>query len=359
MAAPEAVERTVDPALVEGVARILRDLADPRDVNAAADGAWRAPLWRALETSGATRVWLPEAAGGAGASLTEGFAVLRRAGAFALSAPLAETLIAARLLARAGLRVPEGPLAVAELPRDALDGGVLKARATAVPFAAEARWLAVSAGGRVALAAREACGIGAGANLAGEPRGDVTFDDARAAAVAARDIDRRELRALGAAARAAQMTGALEALLDMTVSHARERVAFGRPIAKFQAVQHELAKLAGETAAAIAASGAAAAALAETDGGDRMDDRAWMEVAAAKVRVGEAAGAGAAIAHQIHGAIGFTAEHVLQRYTRRLWSWRDDFGAESRWAEELGRRVAAAGADALWPTLTRPAGSAA
>ena len=74
-----------------------------------------------------------------------------------------------------------------------------------------------------------------------------------------------------------------------------------------------------------------------------MDDRAWMEVASAKVRVGEAAGAGAAIAHQLHGAIGFTAEHALQRYTRRLWSWRDDFGAESHWAEELGRAVAAAG----------------
>ena len=76
------------------------------------------------------------------------------------------------------------------------------------------------------------------------------------------------------------------------------------------------------------------------------------EVAAAKVRAGEAAGAGAAIAHAVHGAIGFTYEHSLHFATRRLWSWRAEFGSESRWAATLGRAVLARGADALWPDLT-------
>ena len=71
----------------------------------------------------------------------------------------------------------------------------------------------------------------------------------------------------------------------------------------------------------------------------------------AKIRVGEAATEGAAIAHQVLGAIGFTQEHTLHRFTRRLWAWRDDFGNESDWAVKLGNLVAAKGADGLWPML--------
>jgi len=74
-----------------------------------------------------------------------------------------------------------------------------------------------------------------------------------------------------------------------------------------------------------------------------------LEVATAKIRAGEAASAAAAIAHQIHGAIGFSQEHALHRYTQRLWAWRDDFGSESAWAVRLGRAVATKGADGLWP----------
>jgi acyl-CoA dehydrogenase len=77
-----------------------------------------------------------------------------------------------------------------------------------------------------------------------------------------------------------------------------------------------------------------------------------LAVAAAKIRAGEAAGKVAEIAHQVHGAIGFTHEHSLHRLTRRLWSWRDEFGTESHWSRELGRAVMAAGVDALWPMIT-------
>ena len=61
---------------------------------------------------------------------------------------------------------------------------------------------------------------------------------------------------------------------------------------------------------------------------------------------------GAGIAHQVHGAIGFTYEHALHFVTRRLWSWRTEFGAESLWAERIGRRAASRGAAALWSDLT-------
>ena len=68
---------------------------------------------------------------------------------------------------------------------------------------------------------------------------------------------------MGAAVRTMQMAGALEAILELAVAYANERVAFERPIAKFQAVQHNLARLAGEVAVAIAAAGSAADAIAE------------------------------------------------------------------------------------------------
>jgi len=127
------------------------------------------------------------------------------------------------------------------------------------------------------------------------------------------------------------------------VRYAGERRQFGRPIGSLQAIQQQLAALAGHVATAGTAAAHAFRAA------DRRDPA--FEVAVAKIRTGEAAGAGAAIAHAVHGAIGFTYEHSLHFATRRLWSWRAEFGSESRWAAVLGRAVLAGGADALWPDL--------
>ena len=51
---------------------------------------------------------------------------------------------------------------------------------------------------------------------------------------------------------------------------------------------------------------------------------------------------------QVHGAIGFTREHDLRLVTTRLWAWRDEFGTETRWQDEL----VAAGGDAWWSLVT-------
>jgi acyl-CoA dehydrogenase len=147
--------------------------------------------------------------------------------------------------------------------------------------------------------------------------------------------------------RAAQMAGGLEFLLAQSVKYVTERKQFGRPLAAFQAIQQNLALLAGHTAAAGMAAQQAFHVVDRT--GENGDPS--FEVAVAKVRTGEAAGLGAGIAHQAHGAIGFTYEHSLHFVTRRLWSWRAEFGAESHWSVALGRQVAAQGADALWPRM--------
>lgn len=338
--------------------RIFRDLGDPQALARAGKQDLRAPLWRALEEAGLTRAWVPESLGGAGASLADGFELLRLAGGFAVAVPLAETLLAGWLLAQGGIEAPEGALTAAPArvgERLALDReGRVSGRARAVPFAREAAHVALVARrdghAVVALVERARCALVTGESQAGEPSDTLVFELVPTLAVAGAppELDEERLLAMGAAVRAAQMSGALEAILERSASYAAERVAFGRPIAKFQAVQHALARLASETAAALAAASSAADAL---DRGEAAAESLLLEVAGAKIRAGEAAGAGAAIAHQVHGAIGFSAEHALHRYTQRLWAWRDDFGGEAEWAVRLGRILAARGADALWPLI--------
>ena len=343
--------------VVETAARIFSDLADPRAVNRAKDESWKASLWQALVDNGLTLAWVPEAHGGSGASLADGFDVLGVAGRFAVPVPLAETLLAGWLLARAGISSPHGAMTVAPArPRDRItleSDGTLSGCARGVPFARDVDHLAILAHGdalSVALVETKALLVGDGRSLAGDALSVVTLDGVTPihVAPAPAEFDQTSLMMMGAVARSVETAGALEAILAMSLRYANERVAFDRPIAKFQAVQHSLARLAGEVAAAVTASGSAADAIAHAD---IFDEAIFLEAAAAKIRSAEAAEEGAAIAHQVHGAIGFTKEHILHRFTLRLLAWRDDFGDESHWAAALGNRVAARGADEFWPLV--------
>jgi acyl-CoA dehydrogenase len=340
--------------VAETAARIFADLGDPQEVNRARNGAWKAPLWQELADAGLTLAWVPEEHGGTGAQIADGFAILSVAGRYAGAVPLAETLLAGWLLSRAGIAAPEGPMSVAPArPNDRVtlnSDGTLSGKARGVAFAREVKYLAVLAGASVALVETAACRIADGMNLASEPSNIVTFDRVTPLRIAPAPagFDQTALMLMGCAARAVQTAGALEAILDLTVRYANERVAFERPIAKFQAVQHALARLAGEVAAALTASSSAADAIAHAT---TFDDGIFLEAAAAKIRSAEAATEGAAIAHQMHGAIGFTNEHILHRYTLRLLAWRDDFGNESHWAVALGNLIAKRGADEFWPLV--------
>ena len=189
--------------------------------------------------------------------------------------------------------------------------------------------------------------------IAAEPRDSLRFDgEVVAAALLPASVDPARLFAFGAMARAAQIAGALEMALEQSVQYANDRSQFGTPIGKFQAVQQELARMAGEVAAAGAAVENASRAADRPS--SRGSSRAGFEMAVAKIRASEAASivAGVAgIAHQTHGAMGFTYEHALHFATRRLWSWRAEFGSEIYWSEHLGRSLASHGGPALWPYL--------
>jgi acyl-CoA dehydrogenase len=144
---------------------------------------------------------------------------------------------------------------------------------------------------------------------------------------------------------AAKMAGALNAALSLSVQYTRERQQFGKPLASFQAIQQQLAVFAEEAAAVDMA---AASAFRAVDRGD-----AGFEIACAKLRANQAARISISIAHQVHGAMGFTAEYRLQHLTKRLWAWGSEHGNERYWADKIGARIVARGSENFWPDLVR------
>ena len=346
--------------LADTVARLFGEEVTRERVVVAESGEWLGSLWEAVEAAGLLRAHLPESAGGAGAGWREAFVVAHAAGRHCVPLPVAETLLAGWLLTRAGLAIPSGPLAVAPrpLPSTALRSGRIEATLARVPWGRHASnaVVIVPAGTGVTIATIPLGGaeVRPGRNLALEPRDELRVAVAPSAEGRA-DLPATVLGSLGAMLRAAQMAGALEAILDLAVAYANERVQFGRPIGKFQIIQQELARLASHVAVAGTAAELAFRAVDEArsfKGEIGRPGDPTFEIACAKVVVGEAAEVGPRIAHQVHGAIGFTYEHSLHFATRRLWAWRSEFGTGEEWAARLGARVLTAGADALWPSIT-------
>ena len=189
-------------------------------------------------------------------------------------------------------------------------------------------------------------------NMANEPRETLHFEGMQLPVEAVLEcpdaVAGKGIFGHGALLRAQQMVGAMERCLDYSLMYANDRVQFGKPIAKFPAVQAMLVEVACETAAAGAAVDAAVQSWHVGLSGQGHETFEF-SVAIAKARAGEAAGKVASACHQVHGAIGFTHEHPLHYFTRRLWSWRDEFGSDEFWQREIGHKVCAAGGEAMCP----------
>ena len=349
----------VDPLLIDATTKIFEDLSDPQTLNSAKNDDWRFALWSALEESGLTLAWVPSKNGGSGATLADGFSILEVAGKFAVPIPLGETLLAGWLLSQGEINSPAGMMTIAPVrPRDKIEltsENTLTGSVFGIPFASSVANIAVIANKDdrlyIALVSSKDCTITSKAGLSGDSRDTITFLNTQPIQVspAPKNMSTQDLHLMGATIRSMQISGALQSILKLATDYAQERVAFEKQISKFQAVQHNLAKLANETAVAIAAAGSAMDTINDLD---TFNELVFFEAASSKIRTGEAVGEGAAIAHQVYGAIGFTEEHILHRFTQRLWDWRDDFGSESEWAVQLGEMVAEKGADELWPLLT-------
>jgi acyl-CoA dehydrogenase len=315
--------------LLEQVDRLLADNAGPDVLRKAEAGQWPEALWDEAEALGLPLALAPEAMGGAGLGWDDAVALWQVLGRHAAPLPLGEAMVAAALLAEAGITPPAGfiGLAVGKAP---------------VAWGRRAGHLAVVQGREVVLRAGPAGQEGA-AGYARDPADAAGPGPALATGTLPADVG----QLAGALLNAARIAGALEAVLDMTVEYANTRKQFGRAIGGFQAVQQLLARCAGEVAAAGVAAATAGRAAAR-----RGLAGAEFEIASAKVVCGEAAGIGAEIVHQVHAAIGFTDEHALHLFTRRMWEWRDGFGAERVWAQRIGAAALARGGDMLWADLT-------
>ncbi|MCY1279039.1 Crotonobetainyl-CoA dehydrogenase [compost metagenome] len=316
-------------------------------------------LWQLVAEQGLPGALVAEAAGGSGATWLEASPVLRAIGHWQAPLALGETMLAAALLDKAGLDVPEGPLTLIQAGRLGdlrLDAqGQLNGRVINVPWARNCRWAVVADGERLALVELRQDGITveAGSNFAGESRDSLTFSAARSEAVGNLRLSgvAEPVWLLGALIRACMLVGALEAALAKAVAYANERVQFGKPIGKQQALQQYLAQMAGATGAARMAVEVALRSASEVFASGEGDSLAF-DVAVAKVCAGEAATLACSVAHQVFGAIGFTHEHSLHFATRRLWSWRDEFGSDAQWARVLGQAAIAAGSAGFWTGLT-------
>ncbi|HEY2261638.1 MAG TPA: acyl-CoA dehydrogenase family protein [Streptosporangiaceae bacterium] len=374
------------------VADLLNEHCTAERVAAASGDSWDAArwqtLWQALESTGLTLVGTPEEAGGSGGDLAAAADIAVAAGAAAAPVPLAETLAAGMVLARAGVDIPSGPLTLAVaadpdvalrrvpygrwgttvavgLDRDDTDPDTGAPDSGAPVFGTRVLGTGVvgtGGGGEWLAVASRPARVQAGRNLAGEPRDEVELGaeaEFRPVPAGTADYTRSLLRLF----RSLLIAGAAQRALDLTVAYVNEREQFGRPLARFPVVQQEIARMAGEVALITAATQAAIAAGpdagtgAGTGGGTgtaTAGGGAMSAVLAAKAQASHGAGTVAAIAHQLHGAIGTTEEHRLRLTTTRLWSWRDEDGPAAECFTELGRAAlgAAHRGGGLWPWLT-------
>ena len=318
-------------------AEALHDLLGRADVTAAArrwadgDLAPGLALWRRLAGLGVTALAVPEKWGGLGASPLDLVVACEELGHHALPGPVAESLAAVPALL-AGLEEPgaRGEWLAGLAAGDLIGTLAIPPR---LPFAADAE-----AAGLVLLAQDDAVyrarpgvthrSVDPARSLSEAHRGEVLARDTTAAVARALD--------LGALACSAQLLGAGRALLEMSVRHGCARVQFGRPVGAFQAVKHKLADTAIGLEFARPLLDAAALALAD-DPGLAGTATAARDVSAAKVACADAAYRAARAALQVHGAIGYTAEHDLSLWLGKVRALVPAWGSQ---AEHRARVVA-------------------
>ena len=353
---PTASERSTedDRLLEDTVERLLAKSCSVEVIEQAEAERWCATVWDPLAESGFPWISIDEAAGGSGGSLSDALAVVRVVGRYAAPVPLAETaLLGAWLEASAGFNLTRGPLTVVTDGHalELVEGRVL-GRAV-VPWAEAADSILAlvdTADATMIVGVRpEQLMITPRANMAGEPRDDVVFDvalDSVRSALAPDGVDAHALSLRGCLSRAVLSAGALEAIRELTIEYTNERRQFGRPIATFQAVQQHLVSVVQCSARASIAVDAAVRVFTSKEDPTFAISTARVIVDAAEVEATRAA-------HQAHGAIGVAREYPLHQFTRRLWSWRHEYGSGSTWRRSLGAEVATGGADQLFPSITR------
>lgn len=338
--------------LDDSVTRLFAERVDREFLSQVEDAGFSAELWALAQEQGLTHVLVSENGGGMNAAWADAYVVVRACGRYAVPLPVPETMLGLWLLERAGAPLVEGVIGLLPSPVTLGGDGTLTAEIPRVPWGRDASaFVGTTTDGRLLTFDTTAANVREELNLAREPRDTVHFDRARPTSSHALDLPPDCVRWLGALLRSAQIAGAAAGCLELSVRYTSEREQFGRLLSQFQAIQHHLAELAGGMASVDTIAHTAFTAFDEL--GFKPSGRdARFEIAAAKCRASEAVEMLTRISHQVHGAIGFTYEYALQFLTRRLWSWRAEFGANGEWGEVLGRVAVDQGGDRIWAYLT-------
>lgn len=323
----------MDPMIAQALEHWLRDACTPAAVRALeADPRPDHPLCHSLLATGLADALVPEAEEGAGLGLHEAYALVELCGRFALPLPLAETLLARGWLAHAGMARPAGLLSMATALRDGEGNGEGDAiRARDVRGARFAQAVLVEFGREVRLLT-----VAQAQPLIDAEGPDATLTWSSDAWQAAPLLVPPEgsgwsVRVGQALVYAALLAGAMQEVFRRSLDYANERQQFGKPIGKFQAIQHQLSVMSEQVVSARMAAQLAYSGPTPWPDATR--------TAIAKARASEASVEVGALGHSIHGAIGFTAEFDLQLYTRRLQLWRQTAGAEGYWHDRVGEAL--------------------
>lgn len=343
----------IQAMLTDSVERVFSTEITPELINTAEEGNWPAQLWGLIEEQGLDSALDSEANGGLALDWDSVFPLVFLAGKYAAPVPLPESLIASWLLRAAGLTRPAGPLSIAQLSStqcQPLDNHRYEISGTIaeLPWAQWVEHIVLSADiegqPHVALIPTQDLPLTLSQNIAREPRASCTLTTPIIVdMVPAPGLPNQAVTYLGAMIRSAQMAGAATRILEFSVRYSSERSQFGRLLNRFQAIQQYLAVLASESAALK---------VAARNAFFQCEQQPYMPIAAAKIRSSRAAGQISSLGLAVHGAIGFTYEHPLQYFTRRLWAWRSEYGHHRRWAEQLGRATAAQPSEQWWASVT-------
>lgn len=342
----------IDPVVLTTLDRLFKESWGPQDIEHTLKGLWPAHFWDKLEESGFLDILLE------GPLVEEFLALLRLSGRFGVLAPIQDTVLGRLALHRLGLQAPKGPLGLLWLKpglKATLKKGkppTLYGMSPHVPFGRHLGKALVfhqdSDSWIVGLLDIGNCNLEEAQGLSGAPNdtlwlGGVSLEPSwKLSSEQAKEM--QGLFSLGRLGSLATMAGAMERMLEMSLDYTKERIQFGRPIAKFQAIQHMLAQMAEEVLGALSALTGASQAY-----GSESFER---ELGAAQIFSFKASTRVYDMAHQVHGAIGFTDEYPLGRFTRLLLEHQQRLSLTEKASLRLGRQAIDHADRELWSWLS-------
>jgi len=315
--------------------KLLTQVSTPQVIRSIERGGETQALWSSLQESGFADALLPESADGAGLTLNDIWSVIFATGRHVVPLPFAQTILARAWLNAQGQTIPTGSITFApfqlQKSGDALVGH-------AVTFGRTADWVLAQKDAEVwLLPVADATVVTSGGH------GSLDADLSWTPEVAKRSLLGRwqsdQFMHLLALCQSVLIAGAADRAFEMTLAYANQRVQFGKPIGKFQALQQQISEMAEQV---FGARMAAEMACRSTN---------WQPipslVAMAKTHTSQAVAKISSVAHAVHGAIGVTHEYDLQLYTRRLNEWARLGGGFGFWSAQLGQDFLASNSSAV------------